>query len=259
MYLSKKYKLSTFLGFLVFIFFVTTDLSAEDSLITRDFALIKYDYKNFYLDGKNLIKLGIGVSGAGILANTSIDGDIQKYYQDHIRDESIDSMSKILKTPGEVFFTIPLLIGTRFFLKDTPAGEWAQKSLRAMIAGAPAGLVMQRATGASRPSEGNSKWKPFKDGNGLSGHAFVGAVLFITAARMNDDPYLKGIFYGLSILPGLSRINDNKHYFSQIASGWYLAFLSCNAVDKTDHKNKTTFLITPLSGKGVAVLISRGF
>lgn len=206
-----------------------------------------------------MIKLGIGVGGAGILANTSIDGDIQKYYQDDIRDESTDSMSKILKAPGEFFFTIPLLVGTRFFLKDTPAGEWAQKSLRAMIVGAPAGLIMQRVTGASRPSEGNSKWKPFKDGNGLSGHAFVGAVPFITAARMNDDQYLKGMFYGLSILSGLSRINDNKHYFSQIAFGWSLAFLSCNAVDKTDHKNKTTFLITPLSGKGVAVLISRVF
>jgi len=58
----------------------------------------------------------------------------------------------------------------------------------------------------------------------------------------------------LSILPGLSKINDNKHYFSQVALGWYLAFLSCDVIDKTDSKNKTTFFITPFSDKGIVYL-----
>jgi len=61
-------------------------------------------------------------------------------------------------------------------------------------------------TGASRPSEGDSKWRPLKDSNGLSGHAFIGAVPFITAAKMNDNPYIKTILYGFSVLPGLTRI-----------------------------------------------------
>ncbi|MDI6889358.1 MAG: hypothetical protein QMC83_00235 [Thermodesulfovibrionales bacterium] len=81
---------------------------------------------------------------------------------------------------------------------------------------------------------------------------------FITAAKMNDIQYLKAVFYGLSILPGLSRINDNKHYFSQVALGWYLAFLSCSAIEKTESKNRTKFLITPLSGNGVAVQVYIG-
>lgn len=238
---------------------VNTGWAIENSLIARDITSIKTDYENFYLDKGNLIKLGIGIGVAGIFANTSMDNDIQKFYQDNIRDETTDNTSKILKIPGEVFITIPLLLSSHLLLRDTPAGEWAQKSLRAIVVGAPAGLFIQRATGAPRPSEDDSKWRPFKDSNGLSGHAFIGAVPFITAAKMNDNPYLKGIFYGLSILPGLSRINDNKHYLSQTALGWYLAFLSCNAVEKTDYKNKTTFGIMPLSDKGAVIFISHAF
>lgn len=235
---------------------VNTGWAIENSLIARDITSIKTDYENFYLDKGNLIKLGIGIGVAGIFANTSMDNDIQKFYQDNIRGKTTDSMSEILKAPGEVLLTIPLLVSARFLLKDSAAGKWAQKSIRAIIVGAPAGLILQRVTGAQRPSEGNSNWRPFRDANGLSGHAFISAVPFITAAKMNDNPYIKGLLYGLSVLPNLSRINDNKHYFSQTALGWYLAFLSCNAVDKTDYKNKTTFIIMPLSDKGAVVFIN---
>jgi hypothetical protein len=244
-------------AFLVILSIFVDACFAED--ILQDFKNIKRDYKNFYLDGNNLIALGAGIGVAGILANTSADRDMQEYYQDRIRGKSTDSISEASKIPGEVFITVPALVGTRFLFKDTAASEWSQKSLRAIIVGAPAGLFIQRATGVSRPYEDDSKWRPFKDNNGLSGHAFIGAVPFITAARMNDNAYIKGILYGLSFLPALSRTNDDKHYLSQVALGWYLAFLSCNAVEKTDSKNKTVFLITPLSNRAAGIFISRSF
>jgi hypothetical protein len=93
----------------------------------------------------------------------------------------------------------------------------------------------------------------------VSDHAFIGAVPFITAAKMNENPYIKGALYGLSVLPGLSRINDNKHYFSQVLLGWYLAFLSCNAVEKTNMRKNTKVAIVPLSDKGLLITINRIF
>lgn len=239
--------------------YVNVCWATEQPLIASDFGYIKNDYKEFYLNKDNLFKLGVGIAGAAIVANTSMDGDIQEFYQDNVRGKTTDSVSDILKIPGEVLVTIPLLVSTRFLLRDTSAGEWAQKSLRAIFVGAPAGLFIQRITGASRPSEGDSKWRPFEDANGLSGHAFIGAVPFITVARMNDNPYLKATFYTLSVLPGLSRINDNKHFFSQTALGWYLALLSCNAVEKTDHKDGTAFSIVPFSDEGAAIFLSYSF
>ena len=227
--------------------------------VSKDLAYIKDDYRNFYLSGDNLIHLGIGIGCAGLFANTSMDGDIQEFYQDNVRSDATDDLSNVLKVPGNIFVTVPILIGTYLAFNESSAGEWASKSLRAMIVGAPTGLLLQRLTGASRPSEGDSKWKPFHDANGLSGHAFIGAVPFITAAKMNENPYMKGLLYGLSFLPSLSRINDNKHYFSQSALGWYLAYLSCNAVEKTQTQKGMIFSIAHLSDRGLMVTINRSF
>jgi hypothetical protein len=233
-------------------------LALGDSLI-KSFPNIKNDYENFYLSGDNLLRLGIGIGCAGLFANTSMDGDIQEFYQDNLRSEVTDDLSKIWKIPGDIFVTPPILLGTYLLFKDSSAGDWAQKSLRALAVGAPSGLFLQRAIGSSRPSEGDSKWRPFNDANGLSGHAFTGAIPFITAAKMNENPYMKGLLYGLSVLPGLSRINDNEHYFSQAALGWYLALLSCNAVEKTNMRSSTKFAIVPLSDNGLMITINRNF
>lgn len=217
--------------------------------------VIRDDYKNFYLDNSNLLRLGVGAGVAGLFANTSMDADLRDFYQDNIRGNSLDGISKALKLPGSILVTLPALTGIYLFSKDTPYGEWAQKSLRAIITGAPAGLLMQSATGASRPSEGSSKWRPFNDNNGLSGHAFIGAVPFITAAKMSEDLYLKGFFYGLSTLPAITRINDDKHFFSQAALAWYLAYLSADAVSKAgEAKEKTTLTFIPASDGGLLIL-----
>jgi hypothetical protein len=52
----------------------------------------------------------------------------------------------------------------------------------------------------------------------------------LTAAKMTDNPFLKYPLYVGSTLTGLSRINDNKHYFSQAVLGWWIAFLAVNSV-----------------------------
>jgi membrane-associated phospholipid phosphatase len=68
----------------------------------------------------------------------------------------------------------------------------------------------------------------------VSGHAFIGAVPFITAAQMTDKIWAKGLFYTLSTIPGWSRVNDNAHYLSQVLLGWYLGYLSVRSVSATE-------------------------
>ncbi|HQW58403.1 MAG TPA: hypothetical protein PK583_05570, partial [Gammaproteobacteria bacterium] len=43
--------------------------------------------------------------------------------------------------------------------------------------------------------------------------------------------------------PGLSRINDNKHYLSQVILGWSIAFLSARSVYQSDLDRDPTFQI----------------
>ena len=75
-------------------------------------------------------------------------------------------------------------------------GEWGSRSLRTFAVGAPPLYVLQLATGASRPADGHgSHWHWFNDNNGVSGHAFIGAVPFLAAAEMVENPWAKGSLY----------------------------------------------------------------
>ncbi len=223
-----------------------------------DVKALEHDYANFYLDTNNLLMLAGGIGTAAVLANTSADREIQEYYRDQIRSDATNNASKILKLPGEVLVTVPILLGAHLF-DDGPLGTWAGRSLRAFFLGGPAAFVLQRVTGAGRPEEGDSHWHPFSDSNGVSGHAFTGAVAFITAAKMEKSLYLKGMFYALSPLAAFSRINDDKHFFSQAALGWLMAYLSASAVEKTQPLSSYTLSALPLGSNGFVVLLGRRF
>ena len=85
----------------------------------------------------------------------------------------------------------------------------------------------------------------------------MGALPFITAAKMTDKPLLKVAWYSLSVMPGISRINDNAHYLSQVALGWTLSYLVSSAV----FNSKQPLNISPsIDEKGnVSMTLSKNF
>ncbi len=200
------------------------------------------DACNFY-DRRTLLALGAGVAGHAILANTDIDESLRREYQERQRGAGTDEISEFFhshKTFGEGTFALPIYgvaLGSRYLFPDSGVAnvtsEWGERSLRTFAVGVPPVLLLQYAIGASRPGETDhtSQWRPFEDSNGVSGHSFMGAIPFITAAKMTDRPLLKGAFYTASLLPGFSRFNDDDHYLSQVALGWWIAYLSASAVD----------------------------
>lgn len=262
---GKKIGVTLWFFLILCIFILVSDGSfsrAEDVFSLKPELLnIKSDYSEFYLNGNNLFLLGLGIGVNGISANTHLDKNIQNDYSNHVKSSATDDLSTWAKQPGEGLYTIPALLGGYIFLRDTPVGDWSQRSLRALAVGGPTTLFLQYAIGSDSPTEGGSEWKPFQSHNAVSGHAFVGSVPFITAAQMFDNIGLKIALYGVSILPAVSRINDNQHYFSQAFLGWYLGFLSCNAVYRTDHKDKETISVypVPIAGKGLAVIVTKSF
>jgi membrane-associated phospholipid phosphatase len=104
------------------------------------------------------------------------------------------------------------------------------------VVGAPPLYVMQWVTGGSRPGEGSagSQWHLLNDNNGVSGHAFVGAIPFLAAADMVESPLAKGALYVCSTFVGFSRMTDDAHYPSQVFLGWYMAWASARAVSSTE-------------------------
>ncbi len=185
------------------------------------------DYKAFYLDNGAYL-IGSGLIAGGVIANTNVDSEVREFYQGNMRSSATDGLSDITRLPGEALLTIPAL--AVYYLSSESV--WAEKSLRALLVGGPLGLFLRSATGGGRPAEGGSGWRPFSNNNGLSGHSFIGAAPFITAAKMEERACVRWLLYGVSALPALSRINDDEHYLSQAALGWYLAYLSASAVEK---------------------------
>jgi len=239
--------------------------AADNGAISRGYEAVKTDFGNFYLDRENLTRLGIGVAGAAVFANTGMDRYIRNKYQDDLRSNATDDTTKIfnISATGITLVLVPAYIGAygagRLFHNPTMV-EWATNSFRATIVGGPALLVLAAATGADRPTEGDSNWGSYQNFHGVSGHAFFSAVPFITAAKMSENPYQKAILYGLSTFPGLSRINDDEHYFSQVALGWYLAYLSCAVVEKGNdqREGRVHVQLAPVP-KGMAITLQKTY
>jgi len=240
-------------------------IAEDNAALPLSVEAVKTDFRNFYLDRSNLIKLGIGVAGAAVLANTGMDRYIRNKYQDDLRSTGTDEATKPFNVSANAITLVlaPAYLGAygAGLWFDLPAmEEWAQKSFRATVVGTPTLLLLLAATGGDRPTEGDSNWGAFQNFHGVSGHAYFTAVPFITAAKMSENPYQKAILYGLSTFTGLSRINDDKHYFSHVAVAWYLAYLSCAVVEKGygPREGRVRVQLAPVP-KGIAITVQKTY
>lgn len=228
--------------------------SARDRDWTR-WERLQADYGNFY-SGRSMFQLGTAFLAGAAMANTNVDEMISHdLYQENVVEIANEDISQKLHQPkalGDGYILLPTLAVLALsepWLEQSawtkPLGEWGDRGARAMLVGGPVVLLTQNLTGASRPNESpsGSHWEPFQDNNGVSGHAFVGAVPFLTAGRMSRRPWAKAFWYGASTLPALSRVNDERHYFSQVFLGWYLAWLATAAVDSSQQQRQLK--ITP--------------
>jgi hypothetical protein len=194
-----------------------------------------HDQKNFYSwRAQRLVLLSIGAGAA--LANSSWD----RHFQDDVKFSQALHGAKFLGD-GRIMlptFAASMALGYWFDENTLPGvvGQWGGRSLRAAATGAPELLFLQYLLGGSRPNESplGSHWHPFADNNGVSGHAFMGAIPFLTAAKMTDRPLLKGSLFVGSWLAGASRITDNNHYLSQVVMGWTIAAVAVGAVHETE-------------------------
>ncbi|OPX55704.1 PAP2 superfamily protein [Oceanospirillum multiglobuliferum] len=205
-------------------------------------------YSNFY-NQDNLPWLGATYLAGGILANTSLDRDIQDEYNRRFHSQATDDFAAIAKKTGDqstafVFLGIAALNRLACNQNCGAVAEWGDRTAQALLVGLPAVWGSQMLLGGNRPHRGKSDWTPlqFDTFNGVSGHAFTGAVPFLTAAAMTDNTYAKGMFYGLSTLTAWSRLNDQKHYFSQIMMGWLFAAKVTGAVNMDIGSNQAMLL-----------------
>ncbi len=229
-----------------------------------DFSQISADYKLFYAPN-SLRPLGYAFGTGLVVAHTPMDQNFNDWHEREALSKQSNRLSKVAKKFGEWRLLIPVAVGLSYTVDaDSQAGQWANQSLRALWVGGPAVLASQVITGGSRPKElrpHHAKWRMFKDNNGVSGHAFVGAIPFLTLAQLNaDNP---GVYYSataLSLLPAWSRINDRSHYLSQAALGWYIAYHSTQMINASKTAKPTAMQWMPYTdGQSVGIVLNKSF
>lgn len=221
------------------------------------------DYCNYY-SCRNARRYAFAIAGGAILANTSLDRDFQDWYQRDVRSTETDNFACFWRGFGVGEYVAPAFVGLaiagkafdQFPVADM-VGEHGYRTTRAYLVGAPPMVFSQHLLGGSRPSEPphSSRWRPFNDNNAVSGHSFVGAVPFITAAQMSENRLMKACFYTLSTFPAWSRVNDDSHYLSQVCLGWYMAYMACRSVNETESIDRC-FEIVPLCQPGGAGIMA---
>ena len=224
---------------------------------------LKQDYEDLYLSPDHLLHIGIAFGAGGIVANTKMDQNLQDWYQEHVRTEATNRVSDVGKILGTGQYVVPIalgaaLLGDRLLPGDgtSPLGTWGERATRAYMTGTPALLLAQWVTGAPRPDEGSSHWRLFRDGHGISGHSFIGAVPFLTVAQMCEDNALaRYLLYAASALPALSRINDDAHYPSQAFLGWFLAWEATSAIAQREKWNQHVSLEPAIIGDGYGLAL----
>ena len=228
---------------------------------------IGQDYRNYY-SCSTLRDLSLAIALAAPFANTSLDDDFDAWYQRDVRSSDTDNFASSWKTFGEGQIFIPAFAGLWLvggMLEDWPVmgavGTFGGRATRAYLVGGPPMLLMQFFLGGGRPGEHavGSQWRPFQDSNAVSGHAFIGAVPFITAAKMTENRWAKSALYICSTFTAWSRVNDHDHYLTQACLGWWMAYLACRSVDETDRRDRC-FEVMPLVSPemaGVGVVYRR--
>lgn len=241
-----------------------SDITYMDLLSNQAKGIVS-DYRQFY-SVEGLLWLSGGLGAGALMANTGFDEYfLRDIYLENVVHAPTHEYYEKLHQPkflGDGLYTIPAFAIAALaepLIDDLPLGfetaQWGQRSLRTILVGGPPMLGLQLLTGASRPGEttADSRWKPFQDNNGVSGHSFMGAIPFISAAKMTDNPWLKGGLYVASAIPGLSRVNDDNHYLSQAFLGWWIAYLAASAVDRSHDPdaNRRVFFYPQPGGIGL--------
>jgi hypothetical protein len=225
------------------------------------------DQCNFYT-WQNAAWIGLGIAVTAPLAETSANQRFRDWYQNRYGNNTqLNNAASYFYNLGLGQYVIPAAVAggaLSLWLEDywseaDPIAEWFGRTLRAWATGAPTLLIVQFALGEGRPYEYASAYHPLRYDNSASGHAFMGAIPFLTAAEMVDNPLLKGVLVAGSLLTPWCRIQDDAHYLSEVILGYWIAWRAVEAVTRTQQEHKRLWDVfptaTPDGGAQINVLI----
>ena len=189
------------------------------------------------------LRLGAATAVAGALAYSGADEAVEGFHARTVRSAGTDAAARGLKFFGERFWFVNWLVvgAIDAWWQSGPFSRWARANFEAMIVGLPVLWTVQRGLGANRPSsdDASPRWRPLAADNSASGHMFIAAVPWLNLAARCGRPGLARVSRVGSVLTGWSRLNDRKHYLSQLVLGWTIAHNAVDAVNGIPAANES--------------------
>lgn len=181
-----------------------------------------------------------GVTGVFFVLDDEIKEEVQSS-----RSSTTDDLSKIFEPFGNGAITIPVLAGLYLYGRLGENDKLERMALLATESFLVSGLfstVLKVSMGRHRPSRGNSSDTFDGPGTGSksfpSGHTTtVFAVATVVANEYEHIPLIAPISYGIATLTGFSRLNDNKHWASDVVFGAALGYFTAKTILRL-HSNK---------------------
>ena len=219
-------------------------------------------------DRSDWITAGWIAGGTGMFI--ALDEEINSAFKNN-RSIYTEKLMDIFEPFGNGAFTVPAL-ATVYFLSHFHENEKAKRT--ALIATESfliTGLyttVLKYSFGRHRPRTGNSStsfdgFSTNRNENSFpSGHTSTAfAIATVIANEYEKTPYIKPISYGIATLPGLSRINYEAHWASDVFLGAALGYFTSKTLLRL-HNNKKGqhFTIYPRAdSRGGGIVLSKNF
>jgi len=145
------------------------------------------------------------------------------------------------------------------------SGRIARDGLTASIlAGGIITPLIKSVTGRSRPNQdrGSNSFEALGGNHSLpSGHTTQAFALASVIAHHYDSRWVKGASYGLASLVGLSRIEKDAHYASDVLAGAAIGYFVGRKVFRLNQGRYNRFALEPVltpQGMGLSVQFRQG-
>ena len=221
--------------------------------------LNKNYFKSYFSDSKDVITapfrwnkkqwlLASGVAGTTVILFTQ-DKEIHNFFQQN-RTDFTDDASKYFFDPfGQGYYSLPLLgvLYLKGIIKDDIRAETtALNGVKAYIISRVFAQLIKQVTHRHRPcqDEISDPWNwdgPIADIDYTSfpsGHSIsVFSVATVLSSAYKDKKWIPILSYSLATLNGLARLNDNKHWASDVFMGAVLGIAVGKLIYNNSQKN----------------------
>lgn len=249
--------------FLLLLLFINTALAQVDSVSYSEVRINKAYIKSGFLDTRDVFLSPIKwkskqwITAGAIIGVTAVgftqDLNIQDFFQRN-RSNLTNDISKFGFEPfGSGLYSMPIIGGLYIYGvlgENTRAKKVGMLGVKAFLISGAVNYVFKQAIHRHRPYqveeelknnkimantqyEWDGPFSSFEYTSFPSGHTVAAfAVATIIASEYKDHSWVPVLSYTLATLTGLSRINDNKHWGSDVligaALGWGMGKLIYN-------------------------------